>query len=299
MKTTGKPIILVFALLVLAASANAQSPREELQQMVEQLQKTPNDNALREKIIKLAITIKPALAIPEEAERRMARGAAAFKGATLAEDYQDAAKEFEQATLAAPWYGDAYNNLGVAQDKAGKYEAALRSLKLAQLASPDSKDIKALIYEVEYRRDKALAAPRVPELLTKLQGTWVESQDSGRFITYWKAQVVGDTIKFFADRYVTASGPTSLSGDWGEFRLKSENGEFKGIYVEGTQKSACTGRETPARATLSADGLEMTITTTLLYTDMYTDSNGWGHRDKVNCRYSPQSSEWRMVLRKQ
>jgi len=153
MKTIGKLITLIFTLLVLAASAYAQTPRDELKQMVEQLQKTPNDNALREKTIKLATEIKPAPAIPEEAERHMAYGTAAFTGAKSVADYKEAAKEFKQATLAAPWYGDAYFNLGVAQDKAENYEAALRSLKLAQLASPEVKEIKALIYEVEYRKE--------------------------------------------------------------------------------------------------------------------------------------------------
>ena len=154
MKISTKLFIVVAAFLALYSNTYAQTPRAQLQQMIEQLQKSPNDNALREKIIKLATTIKPTPAIPDEAERRMARGAAAFKGAKSAANYQDAAKEFEQATLAAPWYGDAYFNLGVAQDKAENYEAALRSLNLARLASPDSKDIKALIYEVEYRHEK-------------------------------------------------------------------------------------------------------------------------------------------------
>jgi tetratricopeptide (TPR) repeat protein len=155
MKFTMKFLALVLGVLMLTTTANADSPREQLQQMVEQLQRNPADTALREKIIKLAQEIKPALAIPEEAERRMARGTAAFKGAKSVADYRDAAKEFEQATLAAPWYGDAYFNLGVAQDKAENYVAAVRSLKLAQLASPEVKEIKALIYEVEYRSEKA------------------------------------------------------------------------------------------------------------------------------------------------
>ena len=41
----------------------AQSPRQQLQAMVEQLQKTPNDNALREKIITLAQDLKPGPAV--------------------------------------------------------------------------------------------------------------------------------------------------------------------------------------------------------------------------------------------
>lgn len=155
MKTSSKRLLVVLTCLALAPSAYAQSPREQFQQMVEQLQKAPNDNALRERIIKLGAEIKPAPAVPEETERRMARGSAAFKAAISTAEYQDAVKEFEEAVLAAPWYGDAYFNLGVAQDKAGEFDAALRSLKLAQLASPDSKEIKSLVYEVEYRYEKS------------------------------------------------------------------------------------------------------------------------------------------------
>lgn len=79
-----KPGLLV-ALTVavsLCAPLLAQSPREQLQQMVEQLQKAPSDSALRERIIKLALTVKPSPVLPPEAERRMARGGAAFSGAT-------------------------------------------------------------------------------------------------------------------------------------------------------------------------------------------------------------------------
>jgi hypothetical protein len=46
-----------------------------------QLQWIPNDHALRERIIKLGVEIKYALAIPEEVERRMAHGMAAIKAA--------------------------------------------------------------------------------------------------------------------------------------------------------------------------------------------------------------------------
>jgi tetratricopeptide (TPR) repeat protein len=155
MTSISKTLIVVLMFLAAGASAYAQSPREQLQQMVGQLQKTPNDNALREKIIKLALTVEPSPALPSEAERRMTRGEVAFKGATSVADYRVAAKEFEQATLAAPWYGDAYFNLGVAQDKAEDYDAALRSLKLATLASPGGKDAEKLSYAVEFRKEKA------------------------------------------------------------------------------------------------------------------------------------------------
>lgn len=189
MKSAMKFLVLLFTVLILTNTAFAESPREQLKQMVEQLQKTPTDDALREKIIKLAQELKPALVIPEEAERRMARGTAAFKGAKSVADYRDAAKEFEQATLAAPWYSDAYLNLGVAQDKAENYEAALHSLKLALLASPNDKEIKALIYEVEYRNEKA-DSPEVRAMKQKTgEESFLRSIDGARFR---KVQNYGD-----------------------------------------------------------------------------------------------------------
>lgn len=178
MKTCNLLGSLLFITLALCAGAHAQTPREQFRQMVEQLQKAPNDGALRERIIALASTLKPPPAVPADLERRMSRGTAAFKGATSIADYRDAAKEFEQATLAAPWHADAYFNLGVTQDKAEDYEAALRSLKLALLASPESTETKALIYEVEYRYEKANSPAgraakqknRESELMKSLEG---------------------------------------------------------------------------------------------------------------------------------
>jgi len=155
MRLTMKFLALSFGVLIMANAANAASPREQLKQAVELSQKSPSDNALREKVINLALKLKPAPVAPEEAERRMMRGTAAFKGAKSVADYQNAVNEFEQATLAAPWYGDAYLNLGMAQDKAGNYDASLRSLKLAQLALADNKDVRTLISQVEHRSKEA------------------------------------------------------------------------------------------------------------------------------------------------
>jgi tetratricopeptide (TPR) repeat protein len=142
----------------LTMSTQAQSPREQLNQLVAQLQTTPSDDALREKIIKLAQALKPLPALPQEANRRMARGMVAFKEAKSEADFKDAVTEFQQATLAAPWYADAYYNLGIAQNKANDFAAAARSLKLYLVAAPDAPDAKAaqdLLYEMEFRQEKA------------------------------------------------------------------------------------------------------------------------------------------------
>lgn len=217
MRPGSKIIIFIFTILTVVVGVHAQSPREQLVQMVEQLQKDPTDNALRERIIKLAPTLKRPPALPADLERRMARGTAAFKGAKSLADYQDAAKEFEQATLAAPWFGDAYFNLGVAQDRAENYEVALRSLKFALLASPESKEIKALIFEVEYRQEKANSPAgraaqqkaRESELLKSLEGAVF----SGSYTTVERQYRISNGRAEVFDRRLQPGGVLCNRGD--------------------------------------------------------------------------------------
>lgn len=157
---TSKILSAIFFLMmgISVSIAQAQSPQQTLNQYISDLQKNPNDYALREKIIKHVQTMKPKPVIPEEAERYMARGAAAVKGAKTEKDFQDAAAEFEKASLTAPWLAAAYYNLGITQDKASKYKEAIQSLKFYLLAAPeasDAKAVKTLVYEIEYRQEKA------------------------------------------------------------------------------------------------------------------------------------------------
>jgi tetratricopeptide (TPR) repeat protein len=146
-----------------------QTPTEQLKLLIADLQKNPNDNALREKIIRHVRTMKPAPAVPKEAERYMVRGIAAMKEAKSTDDLKDAVKEFEKALLSAPWYADVYYNLGIAQDKAGLYDKAIKNLNLYMVAAQNAPDVKAvekLIYEIEYRQEKA-AKESSPEAKVK------------------------------------------------------------------------------------------------------------------------------------
>src|SRR5512143_2106036 len=102
-------ILLIIALLTsfpapaFAAQKKTGGSAETLHQFVEELKKNPADHVLREKIINLALTMKPAPAVPEEAERSMARGAARFQKAADIAGYRRAVVEFEAAVNAAPW----------------------------------------------------------------------------------------------------------------------------------------------------------------------------------------------------
>lgn len=157
MNSTGRLIVFTLTLLVLAASAFAQPAREQLDQMVEQLQKTPNDTALREQIIRLAQEIKPAPALPDESLRREGRGNAAFRKATEAADYIAAAREFEAASLAAPWVAGYYSDMCTAYEKGGALREAAHSCRLYSIALTDGKDAreaKLRTAGIEYEAEK-------------------------------------------------------------------------------------------------------------------------------------------------
>lgn len=164
MKTTSKLFILVFTFMALTASAYAQSPREQLKQMVQQLQKTPTDNSLREKIIKLATSIKPAPAIPEEAREPFVMGATVLKKASDPAGASKAVDLFTQALNIAPWFADAYYNRSIAREAAGQFEPAIDDLKLYlnfKLTGNERREAQDKIYAL--KADAQLASAKKAE----------------------------------------------------------------------------------------------------------------------------------------
>ena len=116
-----------------------------------------------ERVIKLALSLIPPPAIPEEARRHMAEGIAALKIAKYVSGYKEAEKQFEKARTAAPWWADPYFNIGIIKEKTWKfyygfdaergYKAAVENLNLYLLAAPNAPDANAVqskIYELEY-----------------------------------------------------------------------------------------------------------------------------------------------------
>lgn len=171
MKSACKLIVLVLAFVALAASAYAQATGEQLNQMVEQLRKTPNDNALREKIIKLALEVDPAPAVSPEAKRAFVMGGIYQKEARSLEDFGLAVKAFQDATMAAPWWGDAYYNLSVSLESAKRYDEAKVALTLYLLTSPkDAEQAQERLYAIDAKKTMAAAADA--KRRANLEGRW-------------------------------------------------------------------------------------------------------------------------------
>ncbi|OGP37232.1 MAG: hypothetical protein A2X93_00030 [Deltaproteobacteria bacterium GWC2_56_8] len=190
MKLAMKLLVLFFGVLMLGNVAYAESPREQLRQMVEQLQKTPSDDALREKIIRLAQELKPAPAVPEEAERFEGRAQFAFSNAKVQADYLDAAKEYEKAIAAAPWVAGYYSDLCTIYQKAEKYAEAKKNCEFFLASSPsvqDASDARKRIAGLEFAMEKAnLERKKQEEKLHTTEGLWQYGESDSRSGTVYE-----------------------------------------------------------------------------------------------------------------
>lgn len=222
------------------------TPQEQLNQYISELQGRPWDTSLREKIIMHVQTMKPAPAIPDEAKRHTVRGMAAIEEAKTEADYKEAIAEFEKVVNAAPWLGEGYRNLGIAQDKAGQYDAAIKNLNLYLLTNPaDAEKAKSIIYKIEFRRDKAqkeAVASEEAKTAEKLRreeakraklraleswsGLWL----SGAGIMRWRVTISGNTIDIaYYDSY------NSKTDRWGSNHPCPEN--WQGTISENLELS--------------------------------------------------------------
>jgi tetratricopeptide (TPR) repeat protein len=145
-------LLLLFFVIVIPVAAQSPSPQQTLNQYVADLQKNPNDYALREKIIKLVQTLKPAPVIPEEARRHYVMALTLFKGAKKIEDYSESIEEFRGALLVAPWWAEANRDLGMALEAAQRYDEAISALKLYITSGLGEEKMRAAqdeIYKIE------------------------------------------------------------------------------------------------------------------------------------------------------
>lgn len=92
--------------------------RDILRQHLADLQKSPGDRALREKIIVLASGLTPPPAVPAEAKRPFFKAATFFKEAKDNAGFDLAIKSYKEALLLAPWWAEANYNLAQAQESA-------------------------------------------------------------------------------------------------------------------------------------------------------------------------------------
>ena len=147
MRRCGKLVAGAFTFLTLAAVAFAQAPRAQLQQLVEQLQKAPDDDALRARVMRLGQNVRPVPALPDDANEALGRARILYETAKKPADYLDAAREYEKVIAAAPWGVNFYSDICMIYQKAGKYSEAKRHCDFALAGAADP----ALVAELKQR----------------------------------------------------------------------------------------------------------------------------------------------------
>lgn len=202
-----------------ADSIAADFARQKLNRDIATLQNNPDDQGLREQIITAAIALDPQPAIPEQARRHFVRATTMLRDAKNETDAELAAREFREALRLAPWWGDAYFNLGVAAETANRFDEAINAFNLYLITKPSPDDERAAqdkIYGIEAKKELALRSEndarareadalrqreeRNRETLQRLVGQWrvMLPLGSGRHILdnceYYNLQTQGNEI---------------------------------------------------------------------------------------------------------
>ncbi len=134
------------------------NPQAVFAQLTGQLKGNPDDISTRRLIIKLANELKPAPTIPEEARKHFVEGTAIVKTAKNPAQQTMAAQSFIEALKIAPWWGDAYYNLGVAQELSEKYDEAEQAFNFYLLSNPsavEKREVQDRIYGISAKRKLA------------------------------------------------------------------------------------------------------------------------------------------------
>lgn len=140
---------------------------KELKSLIEQYQKSPNDTALRDKLIKLSQKVKPN--VPEEATAAFEKATALQTEAKDAAGFDRSIATYKEAIAIAPWWGDAYFNLALTQDSAQKYDEAIATLKIYQLTinseSSEIRDVQNKIYAIEAKIEKSAGSKKDTQIV--------------------------------------------------------------------------------------------------------------------------------------
>lgn len=199
MRNRSLAALLMFALTVVFESpvqAQTAKSSEVLNQYLSELQKAPEDSELREKIIRHVRTMKPAPALPAEVDELVGQAKYVFKHAKVQKDFLDAVEAYKKTVMLAPWVGDYYYNLGVAQEQAGQPQEAVKSFNLYLVAMPDAKDardVRERIGALKYLAGKTVKESNTEAVAEKKQDSyevWLANLDGARFVgapTPWGA----------------------------------------------------------------------------------------------------------------
>lgn len=130
---------------------------------------------ISKKLVSLAATLDPPIAVPEDAEKAGWRAEALFKAAKTFKEQAQAAEQYRKAILMAPWWPEAYFNLALVYEAMESPLETVESLELYLAAaprSPDRRSVEKKIVELQ------VSAEKMGDL-SKLDGVWAYKMAGG------------------------------------------------------------------------------------------------------------------------
>jgi tetratricopeptide (TPR) repeat protein len=132
----------------LGRSLDRQKAEGRFEQALQQYRANPSD-AARLQIIKAAQTMQSPPDIPEDARGHFVMAVVLVNTAEDNSGYEHAIEQFKAAAQGAPWWGDAYKKLAEAEKAVGRYNDAIASLNLYEIAQPtDARSTQDEIYSL-------------------------------------------------------------------------------------------------------------------------------------------------------
>jgi ankyrin repeat protein len=118
----------------------SRNPETVFVQAMNDLQFQPNDEARRDKVIKLVLGLPALPAIPDEARQLALQASALMKQSSTPKEMEQPIWLLRKALAIAPWWGNAYYNLSRALELSGQYDDAAKQLSYYLELIPSAAD---------------------------------------------------------------------------------------------------------------------------------------------------------------
>ncbi len=256
---------IVVGVVVCAGPARGQAPPQDLQQYVSDLQKSPNDMALREKIILAARGTEPQAAIPEDARRHYVMGKRLLELAKKPADFSDSIEEFTRALLIAPWWAEANRDLGLALEGGGRFDEAIAYIRLYIAANPGEEQARRAqdeIYNIEAAKKVALRESREAQGAREAEARAAAEQARAKAEQARRDSLEGTWCVFFFDKCMpTGNGTMEIRSNGGQWTVAYPNSPRMYTYEirQGGRRIAFTRMMQGADPELNTDYLDLTL----------------------------------------
>ena len=137
------------------------NPREAFAAYLSRYQQHPQDDSLREKILKVAPTLPERPAIPEAARQLFTAATDQIKQANTPSALDQPIALLRKALEIAPWWGNAYYNLSRVLEMRGQYDDAAKQLNYyleLKPAEADAQQARAHLVVIQTEKDAAAQA---------------------------------------------------------------------------------------------------------------------------------------------